>query len=100
VNYFVYKLIPPRPTFDLDMTDAERAIMLEHVAYWRALSDEGKVLIVGPVRDSSGAWGLAVVEAASEEEVHAIASADPVATSGLATIEIGTMAQPIVRQTV
>lgn len=26
-THFVYRLIPPRPTFDEDMTDAEREIM-------------------------------------------------------------------------
>ena len=33
-SYFVYKLIPPRPTFPVDITDAEAAIMQQHFAYW------------------------------------------------------------------
>jgi hypothetical protein len=34
VNHFLYKLIPPGPTFDRDMTEAEAeaAIMGQHAA--------------------------------------------------------------------
>ena len=32
-THFVYRLIPPRPTFDEDMTDAEREIMGRHAEY-------------------------------------------------------------------
>jgi hypothetical protein len=34
-TYFVYKVIPPRPTFDLDATHEENEIMTRHVAYWQ-----------------------------------------------------------------
>lgn len=36
MNHFLYKLLPPRPAFPMDMTDAEGAIMQEHFAYWSA----------------------------------------------------------------
>jgi hypothetical protein len=32
LGYFVYKLIPPRPTLIADMTPAEGAVMREHGA--------------------------------------------------------------------
>jgi hypothetical protein len=32
VSHFLYKLIPARPTFDRDMTEAEAAIMGQHAA--------------------------------------------------------------------
>jgi hypothetical protein len=32
VNHFLYKLIPPGPTFDRDMTEAEAAIMGQDTA--------------------------------------------------------------------
>ncbi len=90
-GYFVYRLIPPRPTFDLDMSAGERKVMGQHVAYWQHLTDQGRVLIFGPVHASSGAWGLAIVNAHSEGEVEALAHKDPAVSSGLATFEVGTM---------
>ena len=48
-RYFFLKLVPRRPTFAQDMTAAERAIMMQHVAYWKKFLDEGKVLVYGPV---------------------------------------------------
>jgi len=32
-SYFL-KLNPPRSTFMIDMTEAERSIMQKHIAYW------------------------------------------------------------------
>jgi len=32
--YFFVRTQDPRPTFQLDMTTEERAIMIKHVAYW------------------------------------------------------------------
>ena len=77
MGYFVYKLIPPRPTFAVDMTSAERAIMREHGAYWADLARKGTAVIFGPVADPKGGWGLAVVEAESDAEVQALGANDP-----------------------
>jgi hypothetical protein len=41
MNHFVYKLIPPRPTFNLDMSDTERAIMAQHATYWQEWTEKG-----------------------------------------------------------
>ena len=90
-SYFVYRLIPPRPTFDVDMSDDERAIMGRHAAYWQELSDRGRVLIFGPVRDSTGAWGLAVFRAAGDAEARAVVAADPAVSTGMATSDVGPM---------
>jgi uncharacterized protein len=35
--HFLYKLIPPRPTFPADLTEEEGAIMQEHFGYWAGL---------------------------------------------------------------
>jgi hypothetical protein len=40
---FVYRLIPPRPSFDLDMTEEEQAIMGRHASYWGTLFQTGKL---------------------------------------------------------
>ena len=90
-SLFVYKLIPPRPSFGADMTDAEAAVMAEHGAYWQRHIDEGRVVVFGPVVDSTGFWGLAVVRADGDDEVTALGQADPAVTSETCTFEVGTM---------
>lgn len=65
--------------------------MAEHGAYWQRLTDEGKVVVFGPVLDGSGTWGLAVVKAESEDDVTALGLEDPAVTSNTCTFEVGTM---------
>ena len=96
--YFVYKLIPPRPTFISDMTEAEAAIMREHAAYWQQLTQQGTAVIFGPVSDPAGAWGLAVVEAPSEEQVQELGRRDPAVTSRTATFEVCPMPAAVLRR--
>jgi uncharacterized protein YciI len=88
VNHFLYKLIPPRPTFDRDMSDAEAAVMHRHAAYWQQLVGRGTAVVFGPVGDPAGVWGLAVVEAETNDHVRALGDADPAVVSGLARFEI------------
>jgi uncharacterized protein YciI len=97
-THFVYRLIPPRPTFDQDMTDAEREIMGRHAAYYGEIARTGQVVVYGPVKDSSGVWGLGVLEVGSEAEARAIAEGDPAVSSGMSTYEIGMMPATIVRR--
>jgi uncharacterized protein YciI len=89
---FVLRLKAPRPTFALDMTDAEREIMGRHAAHWRPYLDRGQMVVFGPVLDQEGSFGLAVLEADDEEEVRAFAAQDPVVTTGTATFVIGQLA--------
>ncbi len=97
MSTFVFRLKAPRPTFALDMTDAEREIMGRHAAYWQPYIDSGQMVIFGPVLDGTGSWGLGVVQADDEEELRAFAAGDPVVTTGTASIEIGTMLAGFVR---
>ena len=96
-NHFVYKLVPPRPTFAADMTEAEQAIMGEHAAYWTNLFEDGRVVVFGVVMERTGAWGLAVVEAETEDDVGAIGRDDPAVKAHLCTFDIGVMPSPSVR---
>jgi uncharacterized protein YciI len=97
VSTFVFRLEAPRPTFALDMSDEEREIMGRHAAYWRPLIDSGQMVVFGPVLDSTGSWGLGVVESEDEEELLAFAAGDPVVTTGTGTIEVGKMLAGFVR---
>ena len=88
---FVFRLKTPRPNFALDMTDEEREIMGRHAAYWRPYMEAGRMVVFGPVLDGSGSWGLGVVEADDEEEIHRFAAGDPVVVTGTAEMEVGKM---------
>jgi len=101
VTTFVFRLRAPRPTFALDMTDAERGVMGRHAAHWQPYIDSGQMVVFGPVLDGTGSWGLGVVEAEDddEDELRAFAAQDPVVTTRTATMEIGKMLAGFVRPT-
>jgi uncharacterized protein YciI len=96
-NHFVYKLIPPRATFAADMTEAEAGIMAQHIHYWQGLTDRGTAIVFGPVADPAGVWGLAVVQAESEEDVDALGMEDPAVTSEMSSFQVFAMQDAIVR---
>lgn len=96
-NHFVYRLIPPRPTFASDMTDTEQAVMGQHAAYWTNFFEQGSVVVFGVVMDQAGAWGLAVVEAEDEDVVRALGADDPAVKANLCTFDVGVMPGPSVR---
>jgi len=75
--HFFLKLIASRPTFAQDMTPDERAIMNQHVIYWKALMADGKVVVFGPVMDPAGPYGMGVVSVGSEPEVQELMASDP-----------------------
>ena len=79
--HFLYKLVPPRPTFPADMTEAEGAIMQEHFGYWGRLVGERQAVVYGPVMDPNGTYGIAVVEVEDEANAQRIAENDPAITS-------------------
>jgi len=88
VSHFLYRLIPPRPTFDRDMSEAEAATMGRHAANWQGQTEQGTAIVFGPVADPAGAWGLAVVVAESEQDVRMLRLGDPAVTSQLAQFEV------------
>jgi uncharacterized protein len=74
---FVFRLIPPRPDFALDMSPDERATMVEHVGYWSALAGQGKALAFGPVNDPNGPYGIGIILAESQSEAERLRDEDP-----------------------
>jgi uncharacterized protein YciI len=93
VSTFVFRLIAPRQTFALDMTEAEREITGRQAAYWQPFVDSGQMVAFGPVLGATGSSGLAVIEADDEEALRAFAEGDPVVTSGTAEMQLGNMLQ-------
>ena len=81
--YFLCKLIPPRPTFPLDMSRAERAVMLAHQDYWLPHLNAGLVIVMGPVADPAGAYGVMIAHAPSQKMLEDWQAKDPAILSQL-----------------
>lgn len=96
-EYYLYKLVPPRPTFFADQTGEEQEIMARHIQYWKGKLDEGTAVAFGPVLEPAGVWGLAVIEVATQAEAEQIRDFDPVVTTGLGTAQIHPTARAVVR---
>jgi uncharacterized protein YciI len=77
VKAFFCKLIPPRPTFAQDMSEAEAGLMQEHAAYWTSLMEKGQVVTFGLVADPKGAYGIGVVEVETDADAQALTANDP-----------------------
>lgn len=78
-QYFVLHLLPNRPDFAQTMTEAEKAIMMEHIGFWTTKMNEGKVLVFGPVMDPAAVYGLGIVAVDDEQEVKDFIANDPAA---------------------
>jgi len=86
-KYYYFKLIPPRPSFPLDITDAERGLMDEHGVYFQQQFDAGKLLLYGPVMAPDGAFGLGILEVADEAEAGQFGENDPSVRAGMNRFE-------------
>jgi uncharacterized protein YciI len=96
---FFCKLTPPRPTFMIDMTEGERQLMGQHVAYWTELARTGTAIVFGPVADPQGGYGIAVIEAADEAAVRELSTHDPVIKGGAGfSYTIHPMPQAVLRE--
>jgi uncharacterized protein YndB with AHSA1/START domain len=97
-RYFLCRLIPPRPTFAQDMSDAERAMMQQHVAYWTGMAERGIAVVFGPVADPKGGWGVGIIAVQDEGDVRALERDDPAIKSGRGfRYEVLPMVQAVVR---
>lgn len=82
-EFFLLRLIPPRPTFPADMRPEEAKAMGEHAVYLREHAAAGTVIAAGPIGDPKAVWGLCLVEVAGDAEARALTDGDPVVRSGL-----------------
>lgn len=96
--HFLYKLVPPRPTFPGDMTEDEGAIMQEHFGYWSTVIAERRAVAYGPVMAPEGSYGIAVLDVADDAAAAGIAENDPAITSNAGfTFELHPMPDALVR---
>lgn len=82
-QYYLCKLIAPRPTFAFDMNEAEAKVMQEHVVYWSGFLQQGIAIAFGPVADPAGPWGLGLVGVRDEQVLRELEANDPVIRAGL-----------------
>lgn len=75
--YFFVRTQNPRPTFNLDMTPEERAIMNRHVAYWTEKAQQSIAIVFGPVLDPQGTFGIGVYKVQDEAEMRDLLEHDP-----------------------
>ncbi|MEI7727681.1 MAG: YciI family protein [Bacteroidota bacterium] len=83
---FFLKLNPPRPSFTLDMTEEEGAIMVKHVEYWKPHIQAGTAVVIGLVGDPKGGYGVGIVQVEDEERLNDLISNDP--ANGLHSYEV------------
>jgi uncharacterized protein YciI len=90
-QHFFLRLIPPRPTFALDMTEQERALMLQHRNYVHGFFESGAVLAYGPVLDPEGSYGMGLLEMNDLTEAERFAEGDPTVKAGMNRYTISAM---------
>jgi len=78
MNYFLFRLNPPRLSFPADMTPVERQLMQEHAVYWRGLMKKNLVVVFGPVADPKGAYGIAIIRLQDAADAYFLGADDPV----------------------
>jgi uncharacterized protein YndB with AHSA1/START domain len=76
-RFFLIRLLAPRATFMQDMTADERAVMIQHQAYWRGHLAAGTAIVFGPVADPKGGWGLGVLRVPDEAALAELEAKDP-----------------------
>jgi len=86
--HFFLKLIPPRPSFAIDLSDVEKAAMGRHAEYLATLLKDGSGVAFGPVFDPNGVFGMGIVEAADEAAARAVTDKDPAVLAGVGRYEI------------
>jgi uncharacterized protein YndB with AHSA1/START domain len=81
-HYYLCRLIPPRRDFAQTMSDHERSVMQQHVAYWMAYAQQGVAIVFGPVADPNGGWGVAILRTTGDAELARLQRNDPALALG------------------
>jgi uncharacterized protein YciI len=72
-----------RPNLATDMTEVERKVMSKHIAYWKGQVERGTTVVMGPVLDPKGVYGIGIVEVEDEARLRALLASDPAVKEGL-----------------
>ena len=85
---FLYRLLPPRPSFSEDMSPDEAEVMERHVRYWQDLLNRNVAVAFGPVLHPKEPWGLGLLDLDEEQAAQQIGEADPAVQSGTCRYEV------------
>ncbi len=85
-THFLYLIVPPRPTFVFDATEAEFAIMSTHQKYLAEACERALVIMAGPTLD--GVWGVTILNTSDLAVAEAFSRDDPAVSSGLMTAQL------------
>ena len=85
---FLYRLLPPRPSFAEDMSPEEAEVMGRHIGYWRDLLEREVAVAFGPVLDPDDPWGLGLLDLDEARDARAIGENDPAVQSGTCVYEL------------
>ncbi len=94
-HFFFARLVANRPDFPMSMTADEQATMRAHGEFLHRQLAAGTLVVAGPVMDPKGLFGMAVLEAASIDEVRRLLDGDPAKAIG--RYEIAPMGPAVVR---
>jgi hypothetical protein len=81
--YFLAKLIPPRASFVQEMSADEASLMRSHADYWLPHINAGLVLVMGPVADPAGGYGVMIANAPSLSWLERAQADDPAIRAGV-----------------
>ncbi|KKB10905.1 hypothetical protein VE25_15580 [Devosia geojensis] len=82
-THVLYLATPPRPSFYMDATPEEYAVIEQHFAFLDGLRQQGKLVLAGPALD--GAFGVAILKITDLDEARTIVATDPAVVTGLFT---------------
>ncbi len=82
---YLYRIQPARPAMLAEgPTPEEAAIVGEHFAYLKGLTERGVVILAGrTLNTDESSFGVIVFNAASEDEARAIVEGDPAVRGGV-----------------
>jgi uncharacterized protein len=64
---------------------------------WKRSEERGIVVVLGPVLDTSGTWGLGVIAGDHPDDISALGAEGPAVKSGMSTFQVYAMADPFIR---
>ncbi|MBE2217039.1 MAG: hypothetical protein IAE90_02470 [Ignavibacteria bacterium] len=83
---FIYFIRPHKENFAETMSEEEGEIMGVHFEYLSGLLESGKLILAGP--ETSGKFGIVIIEAESESDAREIMMNDPAVKSGIVSCEL------------
>ena len=83
---FIYFIRPHRENFAETMTEEEGNIMGTHFLYLKDLLSKGNLILAGP--ETTGKFGITIIETETEEEAKELMNNDPAVKSGIVTPEM------------